>query len=194
MELATLLRRRRRIRTLGVDDGPFTRGSRRSVLVVGAVYSADQFEGLLSTTVRQDGFNATDRLVRMIVGSKFHRQLHMVLLDGITLAGFNVVDLPRLAEASGLPAVAVMRRRPDHAAIAAALARLPSVGRRRALLARAGIISRAGSLYIQTAGVDPELAGRVVRRCVAQGLVPECLRAAHLIASGIVTGESGRRA
>jgi endonuclease V-like protein UPF0215 family len=194
VDLETLLGRRRRIRTLGVDDGPFPREGRGAVLVVGAVYSAAQFEGLLSTTVRRDGFNATDRLVRMIVGSKFHRQLHMVLLDGITLGGFNVVDLPRLAGETGLPAAAVMRRRPDLPAVARAIARLPSARRRQALLERAGAISRAGSLHIQSAGVDPEVAGRVIRRCVVQGELPECLRAAHLIASGIVTGESGRRA
>ena len=121
MTLETLLRRGRRIRTLGVDDGPFLRGGHADVLVVGAVYSAAQFEGLLSTKVRPDGFNSTDRLIRMIVGSKFHRQLHLLLLDGITLGGFNIVNLPDLAEATGIPAVAVTRRRPDLAAVASAL-------------------------------------------------------------------------
>ncbi len=96
-------RRRRRgrlgewSRTLGIDDAPSRRGERGNVLVVGAVYRGGHtFEGLLSTTVRRDGANATTKLIRMIRPSKFYRQLDAILLDGIALGGFNVVDLDRL--------------------------------------------------------------------------------------------------
>jgi hypothetical protein len=192
--LARLLRHDRRIRTLGVDDGPFERGSRARVLVVGAVYAGGQFEGLLSTHVRQDGHNATERLIGMIGGSKFQPQLHLVLLDGITLGGFNVVDLPTLAVEIGVPCVAVTRRRPDQAAIRRALARLPRAGARTRLIDRAGAVHRAGRVHFQACGVDPELAALALERCTVSGHLPEALRAAHLIARGIVTGESGRRA
>jgi len=194
VKLETLLRRGRRPRCLGIDDGPFTRGSRRDVLVVGAVYSAGEFEGLLSTRVRQDGANATARLIAMIAGSKFQAQLHLVLLDGITLGGFNVVDLPALAEATCLPCAAVMRVAPDLPRVHRALANLPGAARRLKLLARAGPIHRAGPLYFQCAGLEPQVAGRAILANVVRGAVPECLRGAHLIAAGIVTGQSGRRA
>ncbi len=95
--LATVLRTGRRLRTLGIDDSPFSVGQAEPVLVVGAVYSADQFEGLLSCRVTQDGEDATDRLAAMIGGSKFAPQLHLALLDGVCLGGFNVIDLPELA-------------------------------------------------------------------------------------------------
>jgi endonuclease V-like protein UPF0215 family len=192
--LARLLRHDKRIRTLGVDDGPFERGSRGQVLVVGAVYAGDQFEGLLSTRVRQDGHNATRRLIEMIAGSKFQPQLHLVLLDGITLGGFNVVDLPGLAAEIGVPCLAVTRRRPDQAAIRRALSRLPRSAARARLIDRAGAVSRAGRVYFQACGIDPELAALALERCTVSGNMPEALRAAHLIARGIVTGESGRRA
>jgi endonuclease V-like protein UPF0215 family len=179
---------------MGIDDGPFERGSRRDVLVVGAVYSAGQFEGLVSSRVRQDGFNATDRLIQMISGSKFQQQVHLVMTDGITMGGFNMVDLPRLQAAIEIPVVAVTRHRPDQRAINAALESLPRASLRRRIMKRAGPIHRAGSLFFQAVGVDPELAGRVIRSTVTCGRIPECLRAAHLIAGGVVMGESGRRA
>jgi hypothetical protein len=194
VKLLTLLRGGRRLRTLGVDDGPFVRGQRRQVLVVGAVYSAGEFEGILTTRVRQDGCNATDRLVQMIIGSKYVAQLHLVLLDGITLGGFNVVDLPRLSEATGLPCAAVMRRPPDLDAVHEALSHLPGSARRREIMERAGPIHRAGSLCFQVAGLEPEVARLVIPATVLHGHVPECLRGAHLIASGLVAGESARRA
>jgi endonuclease V-like protein UPF0215 family len=194
VNLRTLLDRHRRIRTVGIDDGPFERGSRRRVLVVGAVYSSFEFEGLLTTSVTPDGCDATARLARMIAGSKFHAQLHLVMLDGITLGGFNVVDLPDLAEAIGLPCVAVMRRSPDLEAVNVALSRLSRAAERRALMDRAGPIHRAGVLAFQAAGVEPAVAASVLAASVLHGHVPECLRAAHLIASGIATGQSSHRA
>jgi uncharacterized protein len=194
MELMSLIRRGRRLRTIGVDDGPFEIGRRRDVLVVGAVYSAAQFEGLLTTHVRQDGFNATARLVEMLVGSKFHAQLHVVMLDGITLGGFNVVDLPGLSAATGLPCLAVMRRPPNQEAIERALAHLTGCERRRRLIERAGPIHPAGPLCFQAAGLDPDGAREILKWSAINGWVPECLRAAHLIASGVISGESGHRA
>jgi hypothetical protein len=184
----------RSLRALGIDDGPFERGSRRPVLVVGAIYSASAFEGLLSTRVQPDGYNATDRLIGMITGSKFHSQLHVVMLDGITLGGFNVVDLPTLAEETGVPCIAVVRRRPDLQAVRRAVSRLPQPRRRAALFDRAGEVHRAGALWFQAAGLRAELGREVIASSVLQGNMPECLRAAHLIARGIEWGESGRRA
>ena len=40
-----------------------------------------------------------------------------MLLDGIAFGGFNVVDLPALAESLGVPCASVMRRVPDLAAM-----------------------------------------------------------------------------
>jgi uncharacterized protein len=193
--LATLLRHGRRVRTIGIDDGPFRRGSRGPVLVVGAIYAGAEFEGLLSTRVRQDGWNATTQLARMLLGSKFHAQLHLVLLDGITLGGFNVVDLPRLADEVQLPCAAVMRRPPDLPAVRRALARLPGKERRLHLVERAGPIhSAGGAVCFQVAGADPEPVREALLASLVHGQVPECLRGAHLIASGLENGQSGRRA
>lgn len=192
--LADLIKRQKKIRCLGIDDGPFAPRRHSNVLVVGAVYCGIEFEGLLTTHVRQDGRNATDRLSEMIFRSKFCSQIHLVMLNGLTVGGFNVVDLPRLAQEIGLPCVAVMRKRPDMAAIKQALKFLPRPEERLDLLARAGEIHRAGPLFFQAAEVEPELAAKVIAQQTIHGHIPECLRAAHLIASGLLRGESGRRA
>jgi uncharacterized protein len=194
MDIPTVIRQGRRLRILGIDDGPFDRYKGGNVLVVGAVYSGELFEGLLSTHVRQDGFNATRRLIDMIVGSKFQDQIHMVMLDGITLAGFNVVDLRGLQSAIGRPCIAVMRKHPNRAAIESALSRVSRGAQRQDLMDHAGPIHRSGSLCYQVAGLEPEVASLALGHSVFFGLIPECLRGAHLIASGLVLGESGRRA
>lgn len=184
----------RTLRAIGFDDAPFTRGRRGPVGVAGVVCAGTRFEGLVWGRVRQDGWDATEALVRLLVGGKFLPQLHLVLLDGIALGGLNVVDLAGLAAALGRPCVAVMRRPPDLAAVEAAVRRLPRPARRLALIARAGPVHRAGGLCFQVQGADPAATADALVRLTDRGAVPEPLRLAHLVGAAVRTGESGRRA
>src|SRR5919197_6340408 len=115
------LRQCRFVRAIGFDDGPFARTAGARVPLVGAVCSGTRFEGMVFGGIRKDGWNATDEIIRLLVGGKFLPQLHLVLLDGIAFGGFNVVDLEALSLAVGRPCAAVMRRRPELTAIERAL-------------------------------------------------------------------------
>ncbi len=182
------------VRAIGFDDAPFRRGSRGPVPVAGVVCAGTRFEGLLWGRIRQDGWNATEVLLRLLAGSKFLPQLHLVLLDGIALGGFNVVDLPRLAADLRRPCLAVMRRPPDLAAVEAALRRLPRAASRLEVLRRAGPIHRLGGFVFQVQGAAPEVAAAALARVTDRGAVPEPLRLAHLIGAAVRTGQSSRRA
>ena len=193
-DLSTLLRRNRRIRVIGFDDTPFERKSRGRVSVCGVVCADTRFEGMLWGSVVQDGWSATQTLVRMLKNSKFLPQLHIVLLDGIALGGFNVVDLPRLHQELRLPCVAVMRRHPDFDAVESAIGQLPNPERRLKVLRKAGPIHHSEPFWFQVAGESPDTIAGVLDRVTDTGKVPEALRLAHLIGSAVKTGESGRRA
>lgn len=184
----------RTLRAIGFDDAPFVRGRRGPVGVAGVVCAGTRFEGLVWGEIRQDGWNATDVLAKLLVGGKFLPQLHVVLLDGIALGGFNVVDLEALAARTGRPCVAVMRRVPDLQAVERALRRLPGAARRLDLVRRAGPVHRRGTFIFQVRGADPDSTGRALARLTDRGLVPEPLRLAHLVGAAIARGESGRRA
>ncbi len=186
---------KRGVRTIGIDDGPFHRGKRGDVLVVGAVYRGGTwFDGLLTTKVRQDGWNGTDRLVEMITQSKFHAQLHYIMLDGVALGGFNIVDIDRLQRQTGLKVMVVVRKRPNFTAVRQALNSLSKPSKRWQLLQRAGEVIRFGKLYGQLAGLDAAEAAELLDLTCTRADLPEPLRAAHLIAGGLVRGQSGRRA
>jgi len=182
------------LRAIGFDDAPFPRGAKGKVGVAGVVCAGTRFEGLVWGAVRKDGWNATDVLLGLLLGKKFLPQLHLVLLDGITLGGFNVVDLARLSLALRRPCLAVMRRPPDLAAVEAALRRLPRPGARLDLLRRAGPVHRARGFVFQVKGADPDVAADALVRLTDRGMVPEPLRLAHLIGAAVRTGQSGRRA
>lgn len=184
----------RTIRAAGFDDAPFDRARDGHVGLAGVVCAGTRFEGLVWGRVRRDGWNATEAVAGLLQGGKFLPQLHLVLLDGLSFGGFNLVDLEALAERLALPCVAVMRRPPDLAAVERALRRLPRPERRLALLRRAGPVHRLGSFVFQVRGAEPEPAARALARLTDRGNVPEPLRLAHLVGAAIRTGESGRRA
>jgi len=183
------------VQVIGIDDGPFDREHRGDVLAVGAVFrGGERLEGILSTKVRRDGRNATAKLAEMIATSRFFPQLNYVLLDGIALAGFNVVDLPRLSAEVKLPVMAVTRRKPNRDAVRDALLKNLAGGKARwATIERAGPVLEIEGLFCQLAGMDEREAAALIRHTRCHAKLPEPIRVAHLVAAGVVRGASRGR-
>lgn len=178
----------------GFDDAPFPRGGRGDVPVIGTVFANLRLEGVLHGRVRRDGANATRELVRLVSTSKFARQLQLVLLQGIALAGFNVVDLPGLHERLGIPVLVVVRRAPRLARVRRALlARVPGGARKWSLIERLGPPEPLAGVFVQRVGITTTDAERVIQRLAVHSRIPEPLRAAHLIAGALVSGQSRGR-
>ncbi|WP_394824674.1 DUF99 family protein [Pendulispora albinea] len=205
---------------IGFDDGPFARDHRGDVLLVGAVCSGTRLDGVVSGRIRRDGTNATREMVRLVRESQFEEHLQAVLLQGIAVGGFNVVDLHGLRDALGVPVLVVVRRPPDMAAVRRALfsdtpharPRVAGAPRKWALIERAGAIEalsishralrrgptgisgKVPRLWMQRAGLSVEEARKIIVATTLHGNIPEPLRLAHLIAGGIVAGTSRGRA
>ncbi|MBI4618377.1 MAG: DUF99 family protein [Planctomycetes bacterium] len=190
----TLLARGKTIRTAGFDDAPFARRKGGSAPLAGVVCSGTRFEGMVWGSVRQDGWGAGEEIRRLLVGGKYLPQIHAVLLDGVAFAGLNVVDIEDLSAAIERPVVAVMRELPDMGALERVVRRLPRPERRLARIRRAGQIHVRPPFVFQVRGADPDATAEVLARVTDTGHVPEALRLAHLVASGVVLGESRGRA
>lgn len=179
---------------IGFDDAPFDRAHRGDVLIVGAVYAGLRLDGVLSGKVRRDGANATRVVAEIVRDSRFYPQIHAILLQGIAFAGFNVVDLHGLHALLGIPVVVVSRRKPDFAAIRRALLEhVRGGGRKLRLIERAGKAEPIAGLYVQRAGIAPGDTEALIKRLAVHSTIPEPLRTAHLIAGGVMLGESRQR-
>jgi uncharacterized protein len=150
---------------------------------------------VLSTHVRRDGADATRALTERVASSRYAAHTRLVMLQGIALAGFNVVDIHALHEALGIAVLVVARRAPRLASIRAALLdHVPGGARKWALIEKAGPMEPAAGVMVQRAGISLEDAGGVIQRLAVNGSIPEPLRMAHLIAGGVTTGQSRGRA
>jgi uncharacterized protein len=206
---------------IAFDDGPFAHQHRGDVLLVGAVCAGPRLDGVVSGRIRRDGVDSTRRMVALVQESQFASAIGAVLLQGIAVGGFNVVDVHTLSSSLRVPVLVIMRREPDLTSVRRALftdsprarPHVRGAARKWALIERAGPIEllrasrralrRAGAsglgatlprLWVQRVGLSMDEARRIVEATTVHGQIPEPLRIAHLIAGGIVTGKSRGRA
>jgi len=180
------------IRVLGVDDGVFVPHTKGLVDVVGVVYRGGRWlDGVMRTEVEIDGMNATEKIASMISSSPHYDQLRVVILNGITFAGFNVVNIKKLFMRLGLPVIAITREKPNLEEIKTALKNLPEFPEQWKAIQDAGEITKVftrrgeGAIYIQLAGIVEQDAKKILRKTSTRSNVPEALRVAHIIASGL---------
>jgi endonuclease V-like protein UPF0215 family len=183
------------IRVLGIDDSALIDPS---VVIIGAfMRGGDQLDGVLRSYITRDGMDATESIIRMVKGSKHYGQIRVIMLDGVTYAGFNPVDIKRLYDETGIAVIVFMRSCPDLEKIKLALDHLPEKEGRWEIIKRAGRIYKIEEghpVFIQLCGIQKERAVRIVRMTSTHGNIPEPLRLAHLIATGVVLGESTGKA
>jgi endonuclease V-like protein UPF0215 family len=182
------------IRILGIDDSSL---HNEQVMIIGAFFRGGEWlDGVLRSDIAKDGDDATDTIIRMVTESKHFGQVRVLMFDGITYAGFNVVDIKTIYETTGIPCIVVMRECPDFDRIRSALEYLPDPGTRWELIRKAGninkVLTREGEnpIFIQHCGINLEDAKEIVQLSATHSNIPEPLRVAHLIATGIVCGES----
>ncbi|KPV61481.1 MAG: hypothetical protein AOA65_2298 [Candidatus Bathyarchaeota archaeon BA1] len=180
------------IRVLGVDDGIFAPHTKGMVDIVGVVYRGGYWlDGVMRTKVIIDGMDATEKIASMIIKSPHYDQLRVVMLNGITFAGFNVVDIKELHKKLGLPIIAVTRERPDLEEIRRALMNLSEFEKRWEAIRNAGETIKVHTreaeepIYMQIVGILERDAEKILRNTSTRSNIPEALRVAHIIASGL---------
>jgi len=185
------------IRIIGIDDSPFKRNT-KDVLVVGAVFRSGLYlEGILSCFVKRDGTDATDKIIKLVNKSKHKGQLRIIMLNGIAVGGFNVIDIRRLYKKTSLPVIVMIRYKPNFEKIRSALSKFKDAKKRFAIIEKAGEVYelnlKDNNLYYQICGITRKLAEEAIKASATHSLVPEPVRVAHIIGSGIILGETKGR-
>ena len=177
---------------VGIDDGGFDRFSKEDidipvfgVIMKGAAY----VDGVLHCQLKRDDPLATKIIGQLILESPHRNQLKAILLQGITIAGFGVLDIIRLHELTGIPVIVVLRKYPDYPKIKLALETVfPEDTTRWHSIKLAGEplkVQDDPSLFLQMEGIHPKDAYLLIKKCTAIGTIPEALRIAHFIGASL---------
>jgi len=188
------------IRILGFDDGAFVSKSEDKVPIIGVIFRGGKFlDGALKTEVIVDGIDATEKIIKLINSTRHKQQLKVIMFDGVTLAGFNVVDIKKLYEETKLPVIIINRKIPNLKKVKNALKNFKDFERRWGMILNAGEIKECEvrenkKVYYQSIGLSEEETEEIIKLSTTRSFIPEPLRVAHLIATAIVKGESYGRA
>jgi endonuclease V-like protein UPF0215 family len=188
------------IRVLGIDDGPFKFTDER-VPIVGILMRGTYIDGVMTSDVQVDGKDATGTVIEMVNGSRYKEQVRVIMVDGIALGGFNVVDLEEVNERTGIPIMSVTRDKPDFEAMKDVLrSKFDDWERRWGIVSKGTLQVSKGTLqvidtehkplHIKVIGMDEADTCEIVTRSIVRGALPEPIRVAHLVATAIVKGES----
>lgn len=176
---------------IGFDDAPFRKNQTEPVPLVGAVFAGTRLDGLIMDEITRDGSDVTDTIIGSVRDGKFAEHVRLVMLQGATFAGFNVVDARRLHHELDVPVLIVARRQPNFAAIRQALLTHITDGVRKwAVIESLGSMELMNGLYVQRIGLSSAQAEATLRQFCIHSRVPEPLRVAHLIGGALARGES----
>lgn len=177
---------RRFAHVIAFDDCPFEREHRGDVGLIGAVFAGARLDGVVSGRVRRDGANSATVMANLIFDSRFVEHLQLIMLQGIAVAGFNVVDVFELHAVTDLPILVVAKKEPDLASIRDTLTlRVRGGARKWRIIERLGAMEKARGVWIQRVGLTAEEADVIIQRFAMSGNYPEPVRVADIIASGI---------
>ena len=177
-------------RIVGVDDGAFSVvGDRagKAILVV-VLLKGSRIGSLKLGVIQIDGVDACSVLSSLLKGFRYD----VVMLSGISFAGFNLIDIKKLAQHLHKPVIAVIREKPNNRAVRNALRKHFTDWRQRwAMVKHAGPLHSCKpvpdepELYFEVRGGSPDFARLMIMASSFISRLPEPVRVAGILAKSL---------
>jgi len=176
---------------LGVEDGSFNAFSREAdsyTVLCCTAMTRSRIQDVRISQIEVDGFDATEKLFGMLQGV----DVDVVVLGGITFAGFNIIDPSSILNEVGIPVIVYSGEEPDNDAMRFALRKHFEDWRMRwSIIEGLGdvfeAVVRPGEppVYFEVVGDSQEWAEAILRSSALVCRIPEPVRVAGLIARGV---------
>ena len=179
------------VRALGVAES--YRGEDGESYLAGTVVRASRvLDGIVYTTATVGGTDATDAVVRLHENAD-REDLPLLILSGVALSWYNLVDLCAVHDATELPVLSVTYEESDGLRDAVKREFEGDAAKERlsvydSLPPRRRLDNDGNELYVRSVGVEDERADEWVHGFTHDGR-PEPLRVARLAARGLLNHE-----
>ena len=176
---------------LGVEDGSFRAFQRLSepfAYLCCIRMERGGIDGVAILPIEVDGLDATDKLLT----SMNDGIAEVVILGGITFAGFNIIDPRRVFQETGVPVIVYSGKRPDNGSMLMALKThfsdwkirwdiIENLGKVHEVVT----MPREPPIYFEVVGGSVNWAKWVLRSSALVCRIPEPVRVAGIIARGV---------
>ena len=177
-------------RALGISES-FVKGVSKESVLAGVVMRADgAIDGFTFAKATVGGMDATDKVLAMYRSLR-RDDINVILLNGCVISWYNVIDLYKIAENTGLPLICVTYN--ESTGLEKYFKELfPRDWERRVEVYRrnrsrtAIKLSTGYTVYVRFIGMEIEEAKGVLNKFTSHGAVPEPLRVARLLARSII--------
>ncbi|MHB1492851.1 MAG: endonuclease dU [Thermoplasmataceae archaeon] len=183
-------------RVIGISSSGFNRDhDERAVLVFTLVRCPNILESIEYSSVAVDGDDLAERIIEVM---KNYSELNiaMTLTGGIAAAGLNLYSPSAVFQGTTVPAVSISRKIPSTYAMAKAI---ETMSRKKGMdpsnklqilheLEIKKVTVKDVAYFTASAGIAEKEIEYLLSSCLIVGLVPEPLRIARIIASGIFRG------
>jgi endonuclease V-like protein UPF0215 family len=177
------------IRIIGIDDGPFDFGEEKCLFAGVLMRMPDTVEGMALSSIAVDGDDSAFNISRMMEREGWDRLAHVIMTDGASMGGFNLIDTDEIYQRTGVPAMTVTHERPDMESIKDAMKGHFDDWKERFEWLESREIHEVsvdeGLVFISFSGMGLEDAKAFVRKSIVRGLTPEPIRLAHMIARAV---------
>ena len=178
------------LRIVGVDDGtiPAIRKAKQRALLVAVLFHDSTITAVRLGSIEVDGRDANRVLNSLLKTLRFD----VVMLSGISFAGFNLVDIHELARSIRKPVIAISREKPNNMAVRRALRKHFSDWEERwRIVQNAGRLyslkphPKESKLHFEVKGTLPSYARKAIASSAIISRLPEPIRVAGIVARGL---------
>jgi len=177
-------------RALGISES-FVKGVSEKSILAGVVMRADMtIDGFVFSKATVGGMDATEKILEMYWNLK-RDDINIILLNGSVISWYNVIDLHRVADETGLPLICITYN--ESTGLEKYFRELfpedweTRVETYRKNKSRTPIkLSTGHTVYIRFIGMKMEEAKGVLNKFTSHGSIPEPLRVARLLARSVM--------
>jgi endonuclease V-like protein UPF0215 family len=177
------------LRIVGVDDGTLPdKRAKQQALLAAVLCQNSSISDVRLGLIEVDGRDATRVLVSVLKTLRFD----VVMLSGISFAGFNLIDIREVTRITGRPVIAISKDQPHNTTVRRALRKHFADWRERwRIVQNAGPVyafkphPKESKLYFEVKGASATFARRAILSSAKISRLPEPIRVAGMVAKGL---------